>query len=187
MEMWIYWRGWKNCISCTTLTFQFLAEFSLLFTQCWQITYFGLLSCPISHSSKDREATVWWSSRMYILYPFNPSLVSPAQQSPYCTTQHEGVVPLCDPTGWHNTGLEVDSKGAQHHFYHNIAIVALHTAAASSASPEQAGSVVQEQYNCSIYEFTGFLDIQKPSLPLDQGGGAACYLSEKYSGLLLTR
>lgn len=81
---------------------------------------------------------------------------------------------------WHSTrGAQ---QKAQPHFYHNIAIVALHTAVASSASPEQAGLVVEEQYNCSIYVLTGFLDIQKPSLPLDQGSRVACYLSENVVG-----
>lgn len=51
-------------------------------------------------------AAVW----MYIWYPITPSLVSPAQQSPYHTTEHEGVVPLHDPTGWHDTAPEAHSK-----------------------------------------------------------------------------
>lgn len=181
MQMWIYWRGWKSYISHTTLTFQFLAAFSLLFTQCWQITYYGLLSCPISHSSKDREATLLCSSWICILYPFTASLVSPAQHSHNHTTQHKGIVPPHDPAGW----PEAYSKGAQPRFYHTIAIVALRTATASSASPEQAGSVVQGQYSCSIYVLTGFLDTQKPSLPFDRGSRVACYLNEKRGGLPL--
>lgn len=48
----IYWRALKSFISCTILTSHFPAVFYLLFTPCWQIMYFGQLSCPIFYSSK---------------------------------------------------------------------------------------------------------------------------------------
>lgn len=55
-------------------------------------------------------AAVW----MYILYPFIASLVSPAQHSPYHTTQYEGPVPLHHPTEYqrytYSSGLSPISK-----------------------------------------------------------------------------
>lgn len=66
---------------------------------------------------------------MYILYPFIPSLVSPAQQSPYHTTQYEGAAPLHHPTGWQDRVPEVYiQQWAQPHLFHNFTIMALHAA-----------------------------------------------------------
>lgn len=154
--------------------------------QCWQIIYFGLLSHPTSRSSKDREATVLCSSLNVYIICIQPLSCQPCTAEPLPYNSTRGCRPTTRPhrMAWRSTGGV--QQRAQHHFYRYIATVALKTAAASSASPEQAGGVVQEQYNCSIYVLAGFLDIQKPSLLLDQSSRVVCYFSEKCGRLLLT-
>lgn len=104
----IYWRAWRSFISCTALTFHIPAVFSLLFRQCWQIIYFGLLSRPIFQSSKGREATVLCSSLNVYIICIQPLSCQPctAESLPYNSTRG------CRPTtGWRDTAPEVYSKG----------------------------------------------------------------------------
>ena len=140
--MWIYWRGWRNFISHSTFTLYFLAVFSLLFTQRWQITYFGLPS--MSHLSllkRKRNHSVVHQS-VYIIFT-HPLSCQPCRAEPLPCNPTWG----CSPSAWPNRLAWRSTRGvwqrAQPHFYHNTAIVAWHTTVVSSASPEQAGSVVQ--------------------------------------------